>query len=431
MDRPLVNQIELFQVRDTPPYRVTDQFILADAVTTAPNGSTPGVNYDAGVARWRFVENGLTRALEYLTVKPYTAGVPHGGRVPGQINLNVVTDPRVVQGLFDPQAGNVFDATYVNNTVWSQWMTTRTQMQPFYQPNPTLPPAQRPVPFASVYDTSGTDIPFLSFGAPLVAAGGTFAYTAVGQPTGPQSGTDMTILRRPNGVTNPNAYPYLYANSGTKTSAPMIYTNSLPDGPSYTQAEPVRKILNNSTTVSHTYLVFLTIGYFDVDPSGPITIGGMSTPKLGAEAYITVPGDLRQKYVAVIDMSNMALDATTNTAATVQPFFTSLTTTAYAGTNVLNIVDTGIAGVVAADGFTTANITAGQFLVLGHGTEQQVVQVSNVAAGQITLATPLTRTAWGGTCVSNVRPGYPGVQSTFDYTNPMYQPVVPYVERLR
>ena len=57
MDRPLVNQIELFQVRDTPPYRVTDQFITPSTAAT----STTGISYGAGHATWTDNYAGLAR----------------------------------------------------------------------------------------------------------------------------------------------------------------------------------------------------------------------------------------------------------------------------------------------------------------------------------------------------------------------------------
>ena len=438
MDRPLVNQIELLQVRDTAPYRVTDQFVTA-------SGAAPGVTYEAGVANWTSTGTGVARALEYLTVKPFTAGVPHGGRVAGKIAINAVQDRRVLSGLFDPQPGNGFGPTYMDSA-WTNWMGTRsvgsgnvtTRTLPngtTVFPNGTNTDAVA-APGPSIYDTNvtGSNQPFLSLGAPAATAGSTFAY-------GLGLSDEQTILRR---NANPTT-PLLYANAGSKPG--LVYPVSQPSGPTYTQAEPVRKIFNNTTTVSHTYMVFLTIGYFDVVNANPPPPAGWPSgvavpPTLGAEAFLAVPGDMRQKFVAMIDMSNMALDPAANTTASVPPFFTSVETTAYAPTppNVpvtLNIAYSSFNGTnlyVAADG-QEIEIKPGDKLILGYGTEQQTVTVRSVgpSAGQVVVIADngVFRTVWGGTCVSNVRPGYPGPQAGFAYTNPAYRPVLPYIERLR
>lgn len=438
MDRPLVNQIELFQVRDTPSHRVSDQFVRV-------NGVAPGVTFDLGYARWQQTNNGIGRALEYLTVRPFTAGVAHGGRVPGKINLNAVVDRRVLSGLFDPQAGNNFGypdgiAPRFMDLAWTNWMASRNGVTQRFRTDGATPIDATDAPGETVFDANtllngatGAPFhrPFMSFGAPAAVAGSGFAYGMGGTE-------ELTVLRR-NGLVP----PAIYANATSK--AGLLYPNSQPDGPSYMQAEPLRKITNNSTQVSHNYMVFLTIGYFDV--VGTIqTGGGQTIPQLGAEAYIAIPGDMRQKAVAMIDMSNMGLDPVTNTIASRpathpagqpwQPFFTSLETTVRpvggAGQFTLPYSSNPGTGIVniAADG-QEIPITTGTILVLGYGTEQQVVSVQSVdAAGVITVA-GMTRTAWAGTSVSNVRPGYPGPQPNFSITDERYRSVVPYYERLR
>ena len=192
--------------------------------------------------------------------------------------------------------------------------------------------------------------------------------------------------------------------------------------------------------MNHTYLVFLTIGYFDLDTiNGPLNLGGgVTIPRLGAEAFLSVPGDMRQKVVAVVDMSNMALEPFS------QPFFTtmearadpspppspptapptpvtlSISYSSYnASTNQL---------FVAGDG-QDVEITAGSTLVLGYGFEQQQVQVSSVVGAGAVQVLGLVRTVYPGSSVSNVHPGYPGPQPGFDYTK--YKGVLPYLERIK
>jgi hypothetical protein len=450
MDRTLVNQLELLQVRDTAPHRLTDTFLLGTPLLTTP---ATGITYDTGYAQW--FNNGLSRALEYLTVKPYTMGVASGGRVPGRINVNAVPEQRVLTGLMDPQPGNVFDQSFVTNTAWSQWMQSRTAtLQNVALANGTSlisrtgPPTQT---FAEANSFGpGIDRPFLPFGAPAVIPGSPFAYGAGGSIDNSGNNLDLTMLRR-SAAGNP---PLLFANLTSKAQPPT-YPTSQPNGPSYFQAEPARKVLNNVTTVNQQYAVFLTIGYFELDAQNPpLVIGGTSVPRLGAEAYINVPGDMRQKVVAVVDLSNMALDPLANTVArrpagypgnlAWRPFFTSLQANAYGNgspspSGALNIAYSRYDGTnlyVAADGQEVA-ITVGSTLVLGYGTDQQIVTVTAVGQGQVTVAANngLFRTAWAGTCVSNVRPGYPGdvnrLSQPFDCNAETYKALVPYFERLK
>jgi hypothetical protein len=492
-DRPLVNPFELFQVRDTAPHRVTDLFIIPSLVTTSGN-APPGVSYNAGYANWRDTTSGMTRALEYLAVKPFTSGVPHGGRVPGRINLNAIQDQRVFQGLLDPPLagttlptgvlpGNGFDSTFFGATVSgsyvfgpaANWLGSRTpggMTTPLEQPplaDGTTPIYRSWRAGSTVYEdyTNGTDRPFTSLGAPTTVPPAMSAFQLYGTAAtcGP---TDQWSMLRidpsTNSANNPwtQPTPYLYTNTNNRSvgSATMYpaypasqtayVQGGAPDGPSYYQAEIVRKMLNNSTTVNQQYLVFLTIGYFEV--VGSVTVSNVNgspvtIPQLGAEAYVNAPGDARQQFVAVVDMSNMALQPTSNALTTQQPFFTSLEQTARPtgmnGTATLTLAyaqhtDTS-AVYVAADGALVPISTTAPYntLVLGYGTEQQVVTVTSVGdptmggAGQVSV-TGMTRTAWAGSCVSNVRPGYPGPQPGFQYDNTStYGYVLPYIQRLR
>lgn len=453
MDRPLETLGDVFFARDTKPYQLTQEF-----VTNSTAGPNAGLKYEAGYARWKQHNDGLARALELLTVKSPDLFTAHGGRSAGKVNVNAVFDRRIIQGVWDPQASNRFDMNFVNDMVWEQWLNSRSPLQDHYGPDgnpvpkdPTRPflPHKVPVPnqrfdtatntfvsACSVLDMpttpNGGDRPFLPYGAPAAAAGpGALAYSAPNS-----TGDGDTILRRPAGA---GTLPYLYQTMETHA---------------YTQSEPLRKVMNNVTTVSHTFVVYLTIGYFTVEspttpPNWPSNVA--VPPQFGAEAYDKVPGDLRQKFVGVVDMSNMALKAAPpandpDPHALEKPFFTALTSTVrQADPATLSFscysYDAANGRVsVAADG-ELVWITAGSPLVIGYGAETQVVTVASVIGrdnttgiGQVTV-NGLTRTAWGGTCVSNVRPGYAGPRTGFDLFSPStsvkYKPVVPYIERLR
>ncbi|MCS6866942.1 MAG: hypothetical protein RMJ56_13095 [Gemmataceae bacterium] len=431
LDRPLVNPLELLDVRDSKPHMVTTEFVQVN-----PNPGSQPLTYDAGLVRWYGPLPGdpqptvMFRALEMLSVKSHIAGVPHGGRVPGRINLNAVTDKRILQGLFDPQPGNNFDqAHYLTPQVWQQWFASRSGVQTVNLPDGT--PVEVAAPAGpSVYDdAAGSSRPFLSFGVPLAGPNGMAFRTG--------SNIEHTIFRHPSG-NNAGPRPLLFAHRNSKGPGGTNYSAAQPDGPLHAQAEPVRKIINNITTVNHQYVVLVTIGYFDV--VADTLANGEPGPQLGAEAFINVPGDMRQKFIAVVDMTKMALDATANTAATVTPFFTCLEATTRLTPNGIGTLQMDFAGYdptppnptlyIASDG-QLVPIRAGTPLVLGYGSEQQVVTVTSVDGPGLVTVAGLTHTAWAGTCVSNVRPGYPGPQPGFRFDDPKYKPVVPYIERLR
>lgn len=439
MDRPLVNQIELFQVRDTPPHRVTGQFLRA-STTPLPSGAVTGVTYDAGYANWRSIDDGVARALEYLTVKPYTVGVAHGGRVPGRINVNGVQDRRVLRGLLDAQGSNGFTPTYVDNTAWAQWLASRTPVETTVLADGTTPVFRARAASGTIIEGFGGDRPFMPFGGPAAAGNaGAFAYINGGN-------IDQTILRRPPPPAPMPApvivgpHPYLYTDATNNINPAVQYPTSHPNGPDYHRSEPVRKMMNNITYVNQQYAVFLTVGYFEV--VGTVaTANGQTIPQLGAEAFIKVPGDARHQYFAVVDMSQMALDpaAAVPTPATVAPFFTSLEQTvrpagpAGAGTLALAYSQYlgGVLYVGADDAGNPIPISVGSRLVIGYGTEEQIVTVRGFpGAGQVSVD-GMTRTAWGGACVSNVRPGYPGPQPQFRPTDPTSKAVVPYFDKVR
>lgn len=435
-DRTVVNNVELFQVRDSAPHLVTQRFVRHLATNAAP-----GLTYEGGYARWQFTNDGLGRALELLSVKPFTTSVAHGGRIAGQLNVNAIRDKRVLNALFDPQSGNKFNDTFVD-TAWNNWLASRTPGTTVTLPNSTQTlrvsgPSGRSVQDGGAVGTA--DAPFQA-GAAMVGSG--FAYTAGASET-------LTVLRSGGGTR-----PYLF-NPQLNTT-PNAQLNAQARGQEYFEAEPLRKITNSITTVSHTYAVFLTIGYFEIDletvntvsgqRDGLLNLGGNTNmTRLAHEAYLNVPGDMRQKFVAVVDMSMMAMPALT-TEPKARPYFTTLEETARpsgTGTDTLKVAatSTGVAG-VDSDG-NLVGIAVGDNLVLGYGAEQQpangaatAVTVTGIAAdpngGPLSVTvTGLTRTAWAGSSVSNARAGYPGPQPSFDYTADRYKPVVPYVGRVR
>ena len=269
-DRRLINQSELLHVAACAPYELTRRFALGNAAM-GPPAATTRPNFHGQTAQGPLTANSPTaaplyRALELLAVKPWGFDLPEGGRVPGKINVNMIWDEAVLQALLDGNdaggKGNGFDTAAVT-TIWNSLKTSRT---PGF-PNP-----------GNTAEESGTatdDRPFKSFGAAQFAAGTTVT-TA--------TGIDDTLLRSVSGAP-------LFSHPAAAPAGPHPYTTN----------EPLRKILNNVTTTTDTYLLVYTIGYFEVrqgDPSTPA-----NPVVLGKEAFNAVPGDLRAQYAAVLDRS--------------------------------------------------------------------------------------------------------------------------------
>ncbi len=433
LDRPLINQMELLHVTWGRPHDLTQQFIT-------PSGGN--IQKFTGSIEQLLRQNPnfvlLYRALDLLRVQPHISGVPLGGRIAGRINLNTVQDKRVWDALLDAN-DNPFDQMTFVNGAWGAFMGSRTpNMQTRTAADGTLHPC--PVPGATVYDSNSPtgDRPILPFGAPTVPTvppGGTpiagTSATAYGGGLG--LATD-TLLRGPAGAGN--FAPYL----GVPPPQALH---------PYQSAAAIRKIFNNVTTVSHTFAVWVTVGYFEVEQELPTTVPGVNFTRLGREYFREVPGDTRFQFFAIVDRSLIAVDPASYVAfrsgtgslslpQQQAPFFTTLEANAPAGSNTLRVYAPQSSGWY--QGQPVPIINPGQFLAVGTGSAVEIVQVQSApqANGDVTV-TAVWPTAgptlsfhhYQGDCVSNVVPANPGPQPNFDVRLPAYQYVVPFWTRLR
>jgi hypothetical protein len=429
LDRQLLNQTELLQVSMGRPHEYTLRSIVPNALAGGANDVSKFGYTAAATINSTTSPNMLYRALDVLRIQPYGQMTALGGRVPGRININTIQDKRVWDALYDAQSWNGFTQTDVTN-MWTQMIGTRTPSvlqatnQRYSPSGVALTDTSgstyvTPVPGQSVYDTTaGTgDRPFLPFN------GGSGLLTD-------------TLVRGGTLVTLPNAGPHPYQ-----------------------QSEALRKIMNNTTTVSHTFAVWVTVGYFDYNAPTP-----GATPVLGAEYYSVVPGDLRRKYFSVVDRSMVGLDPSSVLTATptvppVQsqnlPFFTTVDGTSVnaAGSTTIVITTSGTGnGVVNSNG-VAVNImsqtpTGGSSIAIGTGATQEIVLVTKVSqypppnpmppsppattgVTLLTLSAALKYPHWPGESVSNVIPGNPGPQSSFNYLQTPYSYVVPFWSRLQ
>ncbi len=139
---------------------------------------------------------------------------------------------------------------------------------------------------------------------------------ATANPFGP--GIQDTILRMgvptnaPIGNPRPTATPF---TPGLGIGSPLLNVQyavpaanqpATPQATTYKQSEMLRKLYNNTTTVSNTFAVNMTIVFVKVRPGGKNT-AAIPQDLLGPEWWDTVPGDLRRQYFAVVDRTNLAL----------------------------------------------------------------------------------------------------------------------------
>ncbi|MBA4067561.1 MAG: hypothetical protein C0501_28400 [Isosphaera sp.] len=421
LDRPLINPLELIHVAAVKPHELTAAYVR-------PTAANDALVRHGHTVRGTVVDTTLYRALDLLRVQPFVHQAAVGGRVPGRINVNTMSDRRVLRALFDAPLAlpghNSFDEAFVD-ALWAPGGMMETRTRSFVDKTDVVGGAgathRTPVPGQTVHDTgvATDDRPFLPPGVATVPPGG---YQINGTATvfAAGVGIDDTLLRRnPAGA---GGVPWL-------TVGPPAAGE--PDHP-YRQAEALRKILNNTTTTSNVFAVWVTVGYFEVESSTPAPAGS-GVPDfvtLGREYYREAPGDARHKFFGFVDRTKVGLQAASDAHADVRPFFTTLEANVPAGSNTL-IVSTATTGVVYADGLPVT-IADGTQLVLGTGASQEVVTVKDaplagMAAGttQVTLAVATVRAHHAGDGVSNVRPGNPGPQPTFDPGVDRYKPVVP------
>jgi hypothetical protein len=130
LDRPLVNQLELLYVSGYRPHELTQQFGTGPSISTGlsvpSSGGAPGpglVTNTGGVtgglvtggdlitplgsyqhiAPWDKQDALVYRALDLLATPNHMQGTFAGGRFPGQINLNTITELEIFQALCDSQ----------------------------------------------------------------------------------------------------------------------------------------------------------------------------------------------------------------------------------------------------------------------------------------------------------------------------------------
>jgi hypothetical protein len=424
LDREAANVLEVLHAQEQSPARLTHTLTSANMSRTVPY-------------QWYRNSQRPTRLLDLLTTHTRLAGTPLGGREPGRLNLNTLNDPLLLSALFDPQAGNNFTGVYDPTTLWNNYLSIASGVERTRN-------GRTPGITTAEDATTGSDRPFRH---------------SLYFPTGTNPTTD---------ITDDSTFRVV---AGTPTT-PVFLNNveETADRSAYTQLEPLRKIWNNVSHTSDSFLVLVTVGFFEVTNTGPWSV--TNQPQFGAELFDKVPGDLRAQFAGIIDRSNLAVanPTTPTVAATEAPFQTKLTTDASPGATTINVEATFVAiGNPLPDGTTATADTAILFgdglrsylaisgasntalqigygdstaatnpgdgewrLVTGVAQRQRATASGNVVVpGEVTLTVPaLNQFHGGGTLVSNVVFGSPGPQPGVTLPQLKQRGIVPYFTRI-
>ncbi len=190
-------------------------------------------------------------------------------RVPGKINLNTIWDAETLLALCDPQPSNVFTKAEVVERIFEDLMKHRTERWR-----------------EGVLQEK--DRPFLGMGVGHYADGTNRLYEELHRitsaPVFPNGGgLEDTFFRRTT-LGDPGAARLLHTASGVHK---------------YFENQLLHKIINQTTSRSNVFAVWLTVGFFEVvdDTARPV--------KLGAELGRAEGKHIRHRMFAVVDRSVM------------------------------------------------------------------------------------------------------------------------------
>jgi hypothetical protein len=237
--------MELLHVSGYKPHELTQQFV------SLSNGTMVRFQH---YAPWSDPAAGLYRGLDLLGTPNNMLGSVRGGRWHGNINLNTITEPEILQALCDAQNFSqpyfAYTTTDVAN-IFTKLITARNA-------NGT----------ANLLPTSD-GYPFRSFASSSIA--------------------DTWFRPAPSNPSQP-----LFA-VGASTNHP------------YQRAALLQKIFNNITTTSNVFAVWWTVGYFEVVDES------VRPARLGAEIGRSENRNIRHRFFAIVDRSGMQLFNTATT----------------------------------------------------------------------------------------------------------------------
>jgi len=197
----------------------------------------------------------LSRFFELADVAPRMNGLASEGRIPGRINLNTAPDQTILQAIADPQPGNWYNATNAPQ------LTTN----PGGYLSGLVIGGQAP---------TATSVPYWPFGV------------------APATGTDA-ISSVARGITSTQNSNLMNTNT--------VFAGGTPPTNPYQLYELYNKMLNNTTTRSNVFAVWLTVGFFQVDANN-LLMGEINAAQGRA---------IRHRMFAIVDRTQLTAFSTT------------------------------------------------------------------------------------------------------------------------
>jgi hypothetical protein len=393
LDRWLVNPGELLQVSCFPPHLLTQKF------------NENGLKFNHRKP-WEDPQSFLYRFFEVIQTPDYAPipGSVYGGKFTGKMAINPMFDGELLDALCDSTTTQVYNGNATDTT------TVFGKMAKSRSPWPAANPEVRPGP-SDELDTTDVATAWQGY------------YPNV--PFKPYS----------VGVYDPATNPSQQYPKGLGLGSTLFRTDSTNklifgtgQAHPYQNFELLGKIMNNVTTRSNVFAVWLTVGYFEVtdDTVRPV--------KLGKEIGKDENRKIRRRMFAIVDRTHLffpeqagtlALPVAANAGA--QQFFVTpnvLTNSAVPGT--LNL---------------TLNIRKGLQLIVDKGLPtQEIISVTSVSSEMPPVASAVfTQNHAAGAPLNVIVPtnatsvtgmstttyfGNPGPQPAFDYRSNAW--IVPY-----
>ncbi|MFK7777974.1 MAG: hypothetical protein QM501_07585 [Gimesia sp.] len=293
-DRDFASKIELLSIPLVGPNRITRDLVTEDGVQTRkqtssdtsadkeddvrfagiqkfldPNGPNDGVDSD---------DNRWYRLLEFVEVPTRShrqLGNPlNDARVPGRINLNTIRHPAVLAALLDDSDAFTMDmsGSAANPNLSATHLGGGNWWRQFIESRDAADTGIGTSPYPRIPGTPGSR-PFRSFHRNI--------------PTSAQDEVrdlrENTILRSlPDDITTNPGNPRLLFE--LTTSAEHLGTAGLNNVDAHTRNRILSKIDANTTTRSNTFIVFMSVAYFEASDTGttvygdPVRIGARMSP---------------------------------------------------------------------------------------------------------------------------------------------------------
>jgi hypothetical protein len=206
-------------------------------------------------------------------------------REPGRLNLNTINSPDVCRGLLNgPDLSNVLGG----NNLWAMLSASRQGYGSTYGEIDPRYPTTLARPFRSSSGANLVPIPELRMTVGAEVNSTLFRSVPRDDPNEPNY---PNLLNNPN---HPQA-PLLALMSGSA----LNNTNRNP----YFRFQEMQRLANSVSTHSNVYAVWITVGYFQVDPWGVVDAGHPDGYQLGPELGSDTGEVKRHRAFFIIDRS--------------------------------------------------------------------------------------------------------------------------------